>query len=314
MSQPAPHAPNARALDLTTLRLFIAVAETGSIGQAAEREFMAASAISKRLSDLELHLGAPLLNRHARGVTLTPAGDALLHHARNVQFGIDKLQAELSEYADGIRGHVRVHASMSAIFEFLPEDLGAFIHRHPEVKIDLQEHLSSEVARAVLEGAADLGICNLSGATRELQTLPYRRDRLVLVAPKRHALCKLPEVAIAQTLDEDHVGLSSGSSIALAVQRAASNAGKSVRLRIQVSGLDAMCRMIHNGLGVGVMPERAFALMQGVGDLSCVPLTDDWAVRDIGLIARDFDSLPVTARTLVAHLRERSAAHVAIHA
>ena len=302
--------PTSRALDLTTLRLFIAVAETGSIGQAADREFMAASAISKRLSDLEEFLHAPLLNRHARGVTLTPAGEALLHHARNVLFGIDKLQAELSEYADGVRGHVRVHASMSAIFEFLPEDLGAFIHRHPEVKIDLQEHLSAEVARAVLEGAADLGICNLSGATRELQTLPYRRDRLVLVAPKRHRLVQQTAIALADTLDEDFVGLVSGSSIALALQRAAANVGKAVRLRIQVAGLDAMCRMIHNGLGVGVMPERAFSLMQGVGELACVPLTDDWAVRDIGLIARDFDSLPVTARTLVAHLRERSAGHL----
>ncbi|ARU05403.1 LysR family transcriptional regulator [Comamonas serinivorans] len=304
------HLSTSRALDLTTLRLFVAVAETGSIGQAAEREFMAASAISKRLSDLEHLLRAPLLDRHARGVTLTPAGDALLHHARNVLFGIDKLQAELSEYADGIRGHVRVHASMSAIFEFLPEDLGAFIHRHPEVKIDLQEHLSAEVARAVLEGAADLGICNLSGATRELQTLPYRRDRLVLVAPQRHRLAKREALALAEALDEDFVGLTSGSSIALALQRAASNVGKTVRLRIQVAGLDAMCRMIHAGLGVGVMPERAFALMQGVGELASVPLTDDWAVRDIGLVARDFGSLPMTARTLVAHLRERSGAQL----
>jgi DNA-binding transcriptional LysR family regulator len=299
-----------RALDLTTLRLFIAVAETGSIGQAAEREFMAASAISKRLSDLEHLLRAPLLERHARGVTLTPAGEALLHHARNVLLGIDRLQAELSEYADGVRGHVRVHASMSAIFEFLPEDLGAFIHRHPEVKIDLQEQLSAEVARAVLDGAAELGICNLSGATRELQTLPYRRDRLVLVAPRRHRLATLPQLALADALGEDFVGLTSGSSIALALQRAASNAGQAVRVRIQVAGLDAMCRMIHNGLGVGVMPERAFSLMQGVGELACVPLTDDWAVRDIGLVARDFGSLSVTARTLVEHLRERSAGHL----
>jgi DNA-binding transcriptional LysR family regulator len=67
-----------------------------------------------------------------------------------------------------------------------------------------------------------------------------------------------------------------------------------------------MCRMIHNRLGVGVMPRRAFTLMHGVGDLECVPLADAWARRDIRLVARDFSTLPLTARLLVDHLRSRS--------
>ena len=77
-----------RRVDLTSLQLFVAVCELGSIGRAAEREFIAASAISKRLSDLEATLGTPLLYRHARGVDLTPAGESLLHHARSVLFSL----------------------------------------------------------------------------------------------------------------------------------------------------------------------------------------------------------------------------------
>jgi len=150
----------ARRIDLTSLQLFVAVCELGSIGKAAEREFIAASAVSKRLSDLEATLDTPLLYRHTRGVDLTPAGESLLHHARSVLFSLEKMQGELSEYADGVRGHVRVHASISAIVQFLPEDLGAFIRQHAEIKIDLEEHLSTEGMRAVQEGAADLGICN----------------------------------------------------------------------------------------------------------------------------------------------------------
>ena len=83
-------------------------------------------------------------------------------------------------------------------------------------------------------------------------------------------------------------------------------AGRAIRLRIHVTGLDAMCRMIHNGLGVGVMPLRAFELMHGVGQLECVPLTDAWAGREIGLVARDFSTLPLTARLLVDHLTARA--------
>jgi DNA-binding transcriptional LysR family regulator len=296
----------ARRIDLTSLQLFVAVCELGSIGKAAEREFIAASAVSKRLSDLEATLGAPLLYRHTRGVDLTPAGESLLHHARSVLFSLEKMQGELSEYADGVRGHVRVHASISAIVQFLPEDLGSFIRQHGEVKIDLEEHLSSEAVRAVQEGAADLGICNASAldkpGTGELETRPYRQDQLVLIVPRGHALAGQGRIPFSASLDCDHVGLHANSSIYLAMHHAAVQADRTIRLRIHVTGLDAMCRMIHNGLGVGVMPQRAFELMNGVGDLDCVTLADDWASRQIQLVARDFSSLPVTARLLVEHL------------
>lgn len=299
----------ARRIDLTSLQLFVAVCELGSIGRAAEREYIAASAVSKRLSDLEATLETPLLYRHTRGVDLTPAGESLLHHARSVLFSLEKMQAELSEYADGVRGHVRIHANISAIVQFLPEDLGAFSKAHPQVKIDLEEHLSSEVMRAVQEGAADLGICNagISGLEHTLQVLPYRRDQLVLIVPRGHGLARAKAIPFEASLDADHVGLHATSSIYLAMREAAAAAGRTIRLRIHVTGLDAMCRMIHNGLGVGVMPRRAFELMHGVGDLECVRLTDAWAIRDIALVARDFSTLPVTARLLVDHLQARAA-------
>lgn len=298
----------ARRIDLTSLQLFVAVCELGSIGKAAEREFIAASAVSKRLSDLEAALDTPLLYRHTRGVDLTPAGQSLLHHARSVLFSLEKMQGELSEYSAGVRGHVRVHASISAIVQFLPEDLGAFIGQHPEVKIDLEEHLSTEVVRAVQEGAADLGICNTADGSGELQTLPYRQDRLVMIVPRGHVLGMQDAIAFEDSLDFDHVGLHSNSSIYLAMRDAAAMAGRTIKLRIHVTGLDAMCRMIHNGLGVGVMPQRAFELMHGVGELESVALTNDWAERRIELVARDFSSLPVTARLLVDHLTARAVA------
>ena len=302
----------ARRIDLTSLQLFVAVCELGSIGRAAEREFIAASAVSKRLSDLEATLDTPLLYRHTRGVDLTPAGESLLHHARSVLFSLEKMQGELSEYADGVRGHVRVHASISAIVQFLPEDLGAFIRAHGAVKIDLEEHLSTEVVRAVREGAADLGICNASAlapaGADALQSRPYRQDQLVLIVPGGHPLSGQGALPFAASLDFDHVGLHANSSIYLAMHQAALQGGRAIRLRIHVTGLDAMCRMIHNGLGVGVMPRRAFELMHGVGNLDCVPLTDAWAHRQIDLVARDFSTLPITARLLVDHLTPSAAA------
>ncbi|GKT25311.1 LysR family transcriptional regulator [Acidovorax sp. SUPP3334] len=294
----------ARRIDLTSLQLFVAVCELGSIGRAAEREFIAASAVSKRLSDLETAVDTALLYRHSRGVTLTPAGESLLHHARTVLFGLERMQGELSEYADGVRGHVRMHANISAIVQFLPEDLGAFARAHSQVKIDLQEHLSPDVLQAVREGAADLGLCHTGTAAdpEGLQGRPYRRDQLVLVVPRGHALSRESAIKFEALLDWDIVGLQANSSISLAMQQAAARAGRPLRQRIQVTGLDAMCRMIDNGLGIGLLPDRAFALMHGVGQLQSVALDEPWGQRELRLVARDFDTLPVTARLLVEHL------------
>ncbi len=294
----------ARRIDLTTLQLFIAVCERGSIARAATQEYVAASAVSKRLSELEAAIGTPLLERHARGVRPTPAGESLLHHAHAVLFSLEKMQSELSEYADGIRGHVRVHANISAIVQYLPDDLGRFTAEHPTIKIDLEEHLSAEIMRAVQEGVADIGICHTGSraASQNLQAISYKIDHLVLVVPRRHLLAKQKKISFIESLDWDHVGLDAKSSIFQAMNGAAQAAGRTIRLRIRVTGLDAMCRMIHNGLGIGLMPRRAFELMHGVGDLACVELTDEWTTRSIELVARDFESLPVSARLLVKHL------------
>lgn len=297
-----PERSFARRLDFTSLQLYVAVCELGSIGRAAERESIAASAVSKRLSDLETALGTPLLYRRPRGVELTPAGETFLHHARSVLFSLDRMQGELSEFAEGVRGHVRIHANLSAIMQFLPDDLAGFAKLHPQLKLDLEEHVSSDVVRAVRDGDADVGICNAPGPVDDLQSRRYRQDRLVVAVPRRHPLASRASVWYEDTLEHDQIGLQGNSALDLAMRRAAVAAGKDIRLRVRVTGLDALCRMVHNGLGVGLIPDRAFALLKGVGELHAVPLRDDWAVRDIDLLARDFTSLPVTARLLVDHL------------
>ncbi|KKW68178.1 LysR family transcriptional regulator [Lampropedia cohaerens] len=302
-----------RNLSLTTLQLFATVCETGSIAQAAERAFIAASAVSKRLSDLESELGLTLLERHSRGVRPTPAGENLLQHTRSILADIDRLHADLQEYAEGVRGHVRVLANLSAIVQFLPEDLSRFAAENPAIKLDLQERMSSQTLAAVQEGSVELGICYTPGAMPAMvEARPYRQDHLVLVLPRGHALLQAasspaPALDFAQALDYEFVGLHSASSIGLLMRQAAAAAGRSLRQRIEVSGLDTMCRMIDNGLGIGVMPDRAFALMQGLGRLTALPLADAWARRQSWIIARDFDALPTASRLLASHLAAQAA-------
>src|ERR1700744_4987222 len=241
-----------RRIHLTRLRLFIAVCEEQNLTRAAMREGISASAVSKRMNDFEAAFGVSLFERLAKGMALTPAGEALLHHARVTLLNVEKIAVELAEYSRGVRGHVRMLATLSAIVQFLPEDLSAFFAAHGLLRVDLQERPSAQVVRGIEEGAAEIGICSSAVETRRLQTFHYRHDHLVVVVRPDHPLACRDRLAFIDTLDFDHIGLHAASSIYLMSQYAAGEAGKSIRLRINVPGVDAVCRMVQANMGVGL--------------------------------------------------------------
>ncbi|MFC0399766.1 LysR family transcriptional regulator [Paraburkholderia rhizosphaerae] len=292
-----------RRLDLTTLQLFIAVYEEGTLTRAAEREAIAISAASKRLLELEQAVGATLFQRTARGMTLTPAGETLLHHARRVMRDVENIGIELAGHASGVRGYVRMMANLSAIVEFLPEDLRAFLSVNEQIKIDLEERPSGGVVEAVADSLADLGICSGEADTRGLQATHYRHDSLVVVMREDHPLAGRERVTFAETLDSDHVGLHSASSINARTHMAARQAGKPLRLRIHVPGFDAVCRMVQADMGVGVVPTNVFQVMGKPLGLVAVKLEDEWAERNLVIVVRDAGALSPVGRLLFDHLR-----------
>ncbi|AKS05865.1 LysR family transcriptional regulator [Pseudomonas trivialis] len=297
------HKSLVRRLDLITLQLFVAVFEEGTLTRAANREAIAVSAASKRLMELEQVLGVSLFVRRAKGMELTAAGETLLHHARQMLFNVEKMGLELGEHSHGVRGYVRMLANLSAIIQFLPEDLRDFSEQHPEVKTDLEERPSNGVVQGVLDGVADLGICSSDTDTKGLPSVTYRHDKLVVLMPADHPLATRETLAFSETLDSDYVGLHAASSINMRTHAAAREAGKMLRLRIHVPGFDAMCRMVQANMGIGILPQKAYELFGRALGLHAVPLTDDWSNRSLILVVRDEAQLSPVSRLLFDYLR-----------
>jgi len=288
---------NPTHFDLHSLRVFLAVAETGSLTRAAERCHMTLSAISKRIADLERATDCALLVRHPRGVELTPAGHGLLNHALQVLDQVNRMASEMSDFAVGVRGHVRVWANTSAVVQFLPTDLQRFLAVNPSIRITLEERLSSEVIEALGAGRTDLGIFADNVPAPLVEKRLYRRDQLVLLVPAGHALAGLTQIAFADTLDYDYVGLNSGSSLLLRLMDAALAAERPLRLRVQVSSFDGISRMIEAGLGIGILPAAAVRPEILEAGLRAVQLTDAWAERTLWIAAKQADALtPEAAR------------------
>ncbi len=291
-----------RRVDLVTLQLFATVCEEEHLTRAAERAGIAPSALSKRLAELEATLGTELFHRHARGMTPTASGDTLLRHARSILRSVDAMGAALADHAQGLLGHVRILANISSIVQFLPEDLSDFYRANGRVRIELEERTSYAVVKGVEEGVGDIGLCVSTVDSRDLAAAPYRRDRLVLAVRRDHPLAARERVGFLETLDYEHIGLHQDSAIYRRSAVEAAHAARDVKLRIHVPGFDAVLRMVESGLGVGLIPDRAFAVVARGMDLVAIPLTDPWAHRELKLVSRDPASLPQATRLLREHL------------
>ncbi|MDB5869379.1 MAG: transcriptional regulator, LysR family [Polaromonas sp.] len=293
--------------DLTDLRLFVLTADEGNLTRASARQHLSLAAASARIKALEAQAGLPLLYREARGVRLTPPGEAFLHHARGVLRQTEQLQNDLQEYGAGLRGHVRVFANTTAVTDFLPEILPRFLSDNPRVNIDLQEKPNAEIARGVLDGRADIGIVAGQVDTLGLQAIHFSTDRLVLVTPRGHSFASRKTISFAETLNEDAVGMQQGSTLQTFLAQVTSKLGKPLKLRIQLSSFDAMCRMIGAGVGVGIVPESAAQRNQASMNLALVGLLEPWSVRERYILVREHETLPAHAQSLIdaicAHYR-----------
>jgi DNA-binding transcriptional LysR family regulator len=300
------HAVSLR-LDLQTLQLFASVARWQSIARAAEHEHIAPSALSKRISELEADLSTVLLYRLRRGVELTPAGTALLHHANAIFNQVERLQSDMAEYAQGVRGHVRMMANLTSIVHFLTHDLSTFAAAQPQIKIDLRESSTPAILKATADGLIDFGVVADVRVRPTEQFAPgltvedYRPERMVIVVPAGHPLSGRESVELAEALEYDFIGLHMHGGWDTLMRNASGVAGRPLRIRIRVPSYDAMIRLVQAGLGITVAPQAAVS--QAQEGVVAVRLAEVWADRMLQICYRHFDLLPVTARLLIEHLR-----------
>ncbi|GJD53345.1 HTH-type transcriptional regulator ArgP [Methylobacterium crusticola] len=292
--------------DLLTLELFIAVVEEQSIAAAGERAHIAASAISRRISELEAMLGTELFIRHSKGIELTEAGTVLLHHARTIRGSVSLMEAELRDFASGLRGLIRVAANKSAIMESLPMELAGFLALHPLIRIDLEEGISPSIVQLVASNGADIGIFGGNVPAPGLHIVPYRQDELIAVLPLGHPLADRSSIAFADLLAHDFVCLETGSSIETLCRRAASDLGGEVRIRVRVGSFEGQLRFIESGLGIGIVPRQVFDGQLRRVNLVALALEDPWRIRPLNIVVRDTATLSLPARRLVGYLERPS--------
>ena len=294
-----------RELDLTSLRLFVAVCETRKIARAAAQANLVGSAVSKRLAQLEDTVGVQLLQRRRHGVEPTAAGQTLLEHAREMLATAARIERVMGGYATGVRGAVQVLASASVLAESLPDDIASFLSApgHGDIQVSMDERTSTDIVRGVREGRASLGICWDRADFTGLETCGYRGDQLAVAVHPSHPLALRASLSFAETLDYEQVSMPVTSAVHVMLGRAAAAVGRRVLHRVVVTNFESALRVVRANLAVSVVPREVAGPYLDVYGLRCIALKDPWAARRFAICYRGGDSLSAAAKLLIAHLR-----------
>lgn len=291
------------SFDSVTARLILLLAETGSIGRAAEREGIASSAVSRRVSDLESRLGVVLFDRSAQGVRLTKAGEAYAEGCRTVLRSIADLDLVMADFGAGLRGSLRLACTSSALTGRLPELLARYSAKHTGIELAVSEMGAAKALLALDEGRADIAIVSDNYDFARFEIRPFEDDRVWVLAPPDHPLAESidprKEIAFARVLDHTIVGIHHAGSLDRLLGQAAAAAGKTLSETLRVESFPALVRMVEAGFGIGFLRSTSLHLLAGT-DLVCAPLGEPWAFRQLLVARRKSSPLSAAMKSFMA--------------
>lgn len=295
--------PNYR-ISPSDLRLFLAVAEAGSITAGAHQIHLSLAAASTRLQKLEHAIAATVFVRSKQGVSMTDAGRTLFRHAGRLQRDMEALHAEMAAHAQGVRSTVRVLCNTAAMTEYLPRLVGQFLIQHRDIDIDLRELDSHDVLSAMHQEQADIGIVADYVGAEGLKTQLFRTDRLVAIMPTVNECGAQSAVSFVDLLELAFIGLPAESGLSRFLQGKALHHGRGIHHRIRVRSLEDVVNLVIAGVGVAVIPEAA-ALRLANGHALIRPLVDAWSTRRLLLCTASNRCMGLAAARLFDFLSDQ---------
>jgi len=295
-------------LDFVTLRVFKAAVEEKSFAAAAEREHLAASAISRRIAELESRLGVSLLRRHDRGVEATPAGELLMRHVESLFGVVDATLRDLDSLTRGNTGVVRINASLSMISTILPRILGRVKAEHPNIELRLIQQNSEVTVLNLLQGVPEIGFVSGIEVPDNLQKFEFLTDPLRVIVSKNSPLKgKANGLSLSDISDFDYIGLRDDLALQKLVNRNAIGQNIALRTTVITDGFDSITKFVEEGLGVSIVPAAHAHYAEKLFDIRALPLLEDWAVRQTYLCVKSVSDLsPAAGLVLKSMLRNQT--------
>jgi DNA-binding transcriptional LysR family regulator len=284
-------------LDILGLEAFVAIAEEGHFGRAAEALHLTQTALTRRLQNLEDLLGVKLVERTTRSVELTVVGRDFLPRGRRLLADLAAALTEIRETGKAKRGDVAIACVPTAGVQFLPSVIQEYATRYPQNRIQILDHSSSGVAESVLRREAEFGV-NIDVAHHpDLTASPLLQDRFVLACRDDHPLARKKSLAWTQLGPFPLIVAGEASGNRPLLETALETEPLALRAHYEVQRSSTALGLVAAGVAAAVVP--SLAIQKGAYPrIRVVPLTDPVVSRTLVLVVRKASQLSPAARGL----------------
>lgn len=289
-------------LERIHLAIVAEVERRGSLTAAADVLCVTQSALSHSMKKLEQQLGTDIWLREGRNLRLTQAGQYLLAVANRVLPQLALAEERLHQFAQGERGTLRIGMECHPCYQWLLKVVSPYLAGWPDVDVDVKQKFQFGGIGALLGYEIDVLVTPDPLHKPGLRFEPVFDYEQVLVVARGHPLARRRRIALAETLEHDYIGMHTGSTLQAYLNRITEQMGRTLKLRIQLTSFDAMCRMVSGGVGIGVVPESAARRNLQAMKLAQIELTDEWKWRERRVLVREGDTLPGYAQDLIEML------------
>lgn len=279
------------------LRAFLALASTLNFAEAAAKLCLSQPALSLLLKNLEQRIGGRLFNRNTRQVNLTAEGAAFLATAKTLLANWEDAEEELRLRFALQHGKLVLAAMPFFAATLLPELLGIFRQRFPQISIEVHDVLAERVTELVQQGRIELGITFEPEPATDLQFFPLYQDQFIAIVP---ADLVKPHTSLTwqQLLQHDFITLQQPSGIRRSVMQALAQAGIELQVSFEAHQLATVGRMVSSGLGVAVVPSLCRQQMQEQG-VQCLAITEPAIIKTVGVLCQPRSRLSAAANAML---------------
>lgn len=264
------------------LRLFLALAETGSVSAAARAMHVTQPTASMQLKEIALSVGVPLYDLIGKKIYLTDVGKELAETARAVAQAWDGFE----QHVDGIkglsRGKLRV-AVVSTAKYFMPRLIGSFCTRHPAIDVSLEILNRDGVVQRLRDNLDDLYIMSMPPADMQLGDQVFMPNPIVVIAASNHPLARRSGVSLQELASQRFILREPGSGTRMAADQFFRREKFRADIRLELGSNEAVKESVAGGLGIGVVSRHALHGHQkehgvSVIDVSGFPLPSAWHI------------------------------------
>jgi DNA-binding transcriptional LysR family regulator len=291
-------------MNIETLRIFCDVVQHQSFSRGATINGISQSAATQSVHRVEEHFGVQLIDRSKRPFVLTPEGQACYEGFREVLELYDSVESRVRSLRMEIGGLVRVASIYSVGLHDMSRCMQDFMRRFPKAKVRLEYLRPNKVYDAVVNAEVDLGIISYPTASPDLNVIPLRSERMVLVCHPQHRLAHEKSVTAEHLQGEDFVAFDRDLSIRKEVDRYLRQRSVTIRIVMEFDNIETIKQAVQIGAGISILPEPTVRAECRAGTLAIVRLIAPELRRPIGIIHRHRKVFTPTAAKFAELLQE----------